>query len=223
MKAMILAAGRGERLRPLTDDTPKPLLTVGGAPLIVHHLRRLAAAGIRDVVVNTGWRGERLQEALGDGAAHGVRVHWSVEGWPALDTGGGIANALPLLGDAPFLLVNGDVWTDTDYAPLPRAFDLDAFDAGIWLVDNPVQHPRGDFALADGRAHNDGAARFTYSGIAMLHPRLFVDCPPGVFPLAPLLRAAADAGRLAGARLPGDWCDIGTPERLQALDARLRR
>lgn len=221
---MLLAAGRGQRLRPLTDHTPKPLLPVAGKPLIVHHLEQLRAAGAVDVVINSGWLGERLQQALGDGRDWGLRLHWSEEGWPALDTGGGVAQALPLLGDGAFLLLNGDVWTDADYRSLlSMPLDAGRHHGLIWLVDNPPQHPQGDFALDHGgTVRNRGERMLTYSGIAILHPRLFEGHGGGAFPLAPLLRRAADAGRLAGARLAGDWCDVGTPERLRALDARLR-
>lgn len=219
MKAFVLAAGRGERMRPLTDQAPKPLLPVAGKPLIAWHLERLAAAGLREVVVNLGWLGARIPEALGDGSRWGLRLHYSDEGWPALETGGGIFRALPLLGDQPFLLVNGDVWCDADFGPL-AARGLGAGEqAHLLMVANPPQHPRGDFALAaDGRVREDAEPRLTYSGIAVLHPRLFDGCRDGAFPLAPLLRRAIMAGAVSGRRHPGRWVDVGTPERLAALE-----
>jgi N-acetyl-alpha-D-muramate 1-phosphate uridylyltransferase len=220
MKAMLLAAGRGERMRPLTDETPKPLLMVAGRPLIGWHLSRLAACGIRDVVINLSWLGERIAAALGDGAAHGVRIQYSREPWPALETGGGIRQALPLLGDEPFLLVNGDVYTDVDFATLRLApGDL----AQLVLVPNPPHHVKGDFHLAGGRITAELGEKLTYSGIAMLHPALLAQAEPGRFPLLPWLVRAREAGRLGGQRHEGLWIDVGTPERLADLDDRLRR
>jgi MurNAc alpha-1-phosphate uridylyltransferase len=220
MKAMLLAAGRGERMRPLTDATPKPLLPVAGRPLVAWHLSRLAAAGVRDVVINLSWLGEQIAAALGDGAAHGVRIHYSREPWPALETGGGIRQALPLLGDEPFLLVNGDVYTDVDFGALRLApGDL----AQLVLVPNPPHHPKGDFHLAAGRITAEQGERLTYSGIAMLHPALLAGAEPGRFPLLPWLLEAREAGRLGGQRHDGLWIDVGTPERLADLDDRLRR
>jgi len=217
---MLLAAGRGNRLRPDTDHTPKPLLPLAGEPLIVHHLRKLAAAGCREVVINTGWLGEQLPQALGDGRRWGLHIDYSVEGWPALETGGGIRNALPLLGEAPFLLINGDVWTDTDYEALLSA-RLAANDlAHLWLVANPESNVDGDFAMVRGRLRNAGA-RKTYSGIAVLRPRLLEAAGAGAFPLAPSLRQAAEADQASAAMLLGDWCDVGTPERRAALEAAL--
>jgi N-acetyl-alpha-D-muramate 1-phosphate uridylyltransferase len=220
MKAMLLAAGRGERLKPFTDVTPKPLLEVGGQPLIVWHLQRLAAAGFREVVINTAWLGEQIPAALGNGGAWGLTLHYSPEPWPALETGGGLHNALTLLGEAPFLLVNGDVFTDIDLGALaatglgpPLAPGVAPPLARLVLVPNPPQHPKGDFEL-DGE-------RLTYSGVAVIDPALVADQPAGRFPLAPLLFAARDAGRLALQRHHGEWIDVGTPERLAALDAEL--
>ena len=218
MKAFVLAAGRGERMRPLTDHTPKPLLPVAGKPLIEWHLERLAAAGFREVVINLGWLGARIPEVLGDGRRWDLRLRYSDEGWPALETGGGLFRALPLLGAEPFLLVNGDVWCDADFAALAarglRAAEL----AHLLLVANPPQHPRGDFALgADGRV-TEGEPRLTYSGIGLLHPRLFEGCSDGAVPLAPLLRSAMAAGAVSGDRHEGRWVDVGTPERLAALE-----
>lgn len=217
MKAMILAAGRGNRMRPLTDHTPKPLLRAGGKPLIVHHIERLAAAGIRDLVINHAHLGEQIEAALGDGAAFGVHIRYSAEG-EALETGGGIFKALPLLGDKPFLVLNGDVWTDCDVGDL-RLADGDL--AHLVLVENPSHNPNGDFALAAGRIQAEGSPRDTFSGIGVYRPELFEGCTPGAFPLAPLLRRAMQAGRVGGRRHSGRWFDIGTPERLAELDALL--
>jgi MurNAc alpha-1-phosphate uridylyltransferase len=217
---MILAAGRGERMRPLTDHTPKPLLPVAGRPLIVHHLQALRAAGLTELVINTGHLGEQLPAALGDGRAWGVRITWSPEPPEALETGGGIFQALPLLGAEPFLVVNGDIWTDYPFARLPTT---PAGLAHLVLVDNPPHHPAGDFALAvDGRVAETGAARLTYSGIGVLRLELFAGCAPGRFPLGPLLRRAMAAGQVTGEHYTGDWRDIGTPQRLAELDRELR-
>lgn len=210
MKAMLLAAGRGERLRPLTDHTPKPLLQAGGHSLAHWQLQRLAAAGVGEVVINTSWLGEQLPAALGDGSRWGLRIAYSREPWPALETGGGIHQALPLLGPAPFLLVNGDVYTDIDYATLAlQPGEL----ARLVLVPNPPHHPQGDFEL-DGQ-------RLTYSGVAVLDPQLFAGCTAGRFALAPLLYGARDAGRLGLQLHRGYWLDVGTAERLAQLDAHL--
>jgi N-acetyl-alpha-D-muramate 1-phosphate uridylyltransferase len=213
-RAMVLAAGRGERMRPLTDQTPKPLLLVRGKPLIVHHLERLALCGVRHVVINVAWLGDRIRAALGDGAAFGVSIHYSEEGGQALETGGGIFKALPWLGREPFLVVNGDVFTDFDFAGLSIA----ATDwAQLLLVPNPVQHPQGDFALEQGRVVEAGSPRWTYSGIGLYRAELFSGCQPGRFPLLPLLKRAMAAGRLSGQIYQGAWSDVGTVERLAAL------
>lgn len=215
---MLLAAGRGERMRPLTDVCPKPLLDVAGKPLIVHHIERLAAAGFTEFVINLAWLGEMISAALGDGERLGVSIAYSPEPWPALETGGGIFNALPLLGSDPFLLVNGDVYCDVDF----RAVQLAREDlAQLVLVPNPEHHPRGDFCLDAGRIVEQGGERLTYSGIAMLRPELFAGAEAGRFPLLPWLTRARDAGRLGGQRHAGRWLDIGTPERLARLDAEL--
>lgn len=223
MRAMILAAGRGERMRPLTDHLPKPLLAVGGKPLIVWHLERLAAAGFRDVVINHAWLGHEIERALGDGSAFGLRVRYSAEA-TALETAGGIAQALPLLGDTPFLVMNGDVWCDWNPALAP-ALAADVPDGGAWLlmVDNPVQHPNGDFRLSsDGGLHADGNPRLTYAGIGVYHPSLFADVQRGTAaPLAPLLRQAMGRDLARGAHHDGRWTDVGTPQRLADLDAEL--
>jgi MurNAc alpha-1-phosphate uridylyltransferase len=220
MKAMLLAAGRGERMRPLTDTFPKPLLPVAGKPLIVWHLERLAAAGIGEVVINLSWLGEQIAQALGDGASHGLRIHYSREPWPALETGGGIQQALALLGDEPFLLVNGDVYTDVNFASLRLApGDL----AQLVLVPNPAHNVKGDFHLAAGRITAQTGERLTYSGIAVLHPALLAGADAGRFPLLPWLLKAREACKLGGQRHDGLWMDVGTPARLAELDARLRR
>ena len=216
---MILAAGRGERMRPLTLATPKPLLEAGGAPLIVHHLRSLRDAGFVDVVVNLSWLGGQIEAALGDGSRHGVRLHYSDEGPEPLETGGGIFRALPLLGAGPFLVLNGDVWTDLDLGHL-RLADDDL--AHLVLVANPSHHPAGDFALVGGRVVPEGPVRLTFSGIGVYRAALFEGCAPGRFPLAPLLRSAIATGRVSGELHSGRWTDVGTPERLAELDRVLR-
>ena len=219
MKAMILAAGRGERMRPLTDHTPKPLLPVAGQPLIVHHLKALRAAGIGEIVINTGHLGEQLPAMLGNGRDWGVRIAWSPEPPDALETGGGVFQALPLLGPEPFLVVNGDVWTDYPFVRLLATPDVLAH---LVLVSNPPHHSRGDFALTDdGRVEESGARRLTFSGISVLRPELFVGCASGRFPLGPLLRRAMTAGQVSGEYYAGDWRDIGTPQRLGELDREL--
>jgi len=216
---MILAAGRGERMRPLTDHTPKPLLEVGGKPLIVWHIERLAAAGFEAIVINHAHLGQQIEQRLGDGSAWGVRIRYSVEGeGRALETGGGIFKALPLLGEGPFLVVNGDIWCDVDFANLALADD-DL--AQLVLVDNPEHNPDGDFALADGRVQRSGPNRLTFSGIGVYRALLFDGCQAGAFPLAPLLREAMDAQRVSGLHHRGLWLDIGTPQRLAELDAQL--
>lgn len=219
MQAMILAAGRGERMRPLTDHTPKPLLPAGGKPLIVHHIERLVAAGLRKIVINHAHLGHRIEATLGDGSRWVAEIRYSPEG-EALETGGGIFKALPLLGRGPFLVVNGDIWTDLGFARLRLS---DGLLAHLVLVDNPPHHPTGDFALADDRLSTQGTPRYTYSGIGVYHPDLFRGCSRGAFPLAPLLRAAMGRGLASGEHYSGRWLDIGTPERLQALDRMLKR
>jgi len=225
MKAIVLAAGRGERLRPITDTTPKPLVPVAGKPLIVYHLEALARADIRDVVINLSWLPDKLRAALGDGADYGVRIRYTDEGPVALETGGGIFNAIQLLGPAPFLVVNGDTFTDMDFGALKTGADADTR-AGVLarlvLVPNPTQHPRGDFGLEGARIVEREADRFTYSGIGVYRPELFAGCQPGKFPLLPLFKRAIAAGRLAGELFQGEWNDVGTPQRLAELDARVR-
>jgi MurNAc alpha-1-phosphate uridylyltransferase len=214
MKAMILAAGRGERMRPLTDRLPKPLLPVAGKPLIEYHLERLADAGIREVVINHAHLGHLLEAHLGHGARWGMAIRYSPEN-QALETGGGIFHALPLLGEEPFLVVNGDVWSDIDFSRLQLPAGADAH---LVLVDNPTHHPQGDFTLQQGRVSMTDGARLTFSGIGLYHPRLFAHCRPGAFKLAPLLREAMAQGRVTGERHAGVWIDVGTPERLHELE-----
>jgi MurNAc alpha-1-phosphate uridylyltransferase len=215
MKAMILAAGRGERLRPLTLRTPKPLLMVRGRPLIAWHLATLARMGVREVVINLSWLGEQIRAALGEGADFGLAIHYSDEGPEPLEVGGGIFRALPLLGPGPFLLVNGDVFTDLD--PGRLALEPEAL-AHLVLVPNPAHHPRGDFALAGDRILAEGEPRYTYAGIGLYRPELFAGCTDGRFPLLPLLQRAIAQGRLHGEVYTGRWTDVGTPERLAAID-----
>ena len=231
MKALIFAAGLGERMRPLTDTTPKPLLAVGGKRLIEWHLEKLAAIGIEDVVINTSWLATQFPEALGDGSRWGLRIRYSYEGVTPLETGGGMLHALALLGDTPFLLVNGDVWTDLDFATLPHEPEGLAH---LVMVDCPPQATQGDFALeADGHVRSDGAQRLTYAGIGVYRPQLLdgwrehsrdagADNTPPRFRLAPILRAHMADGRIHGQHHRGRWTDVGTPERLRALDEELR-
>lgn len=228
MKAMILAAGLGTRMRPLTDHTPKPLLEAGGKALIAWHIENLVQAGYTDLVINHAWRGEKLEAALGNGSAFGARIAWSREGEP-LETAGGIVQALPLLGDTPFLVVNGDIWLRYDFAHLRTGFAHMEKLAHLVLVSNPGHNPKGDFSL-DGRvfagvectARNDGEPRFTFAGVSVLHPRLFAGLEPGKRPLAPLLRAAINNEQVTGEYFAGPWVDVGTPERLAELDQQIR-
>jgi MurNAc alpha-1-phosphate uridylyltransferase len=220
---MILAAGRGERMRPLTDRTPKPLLPVAGKPLIVWHIERLARAGYRDIVINHAHLPDQIEGLLDDGAAWGVSIRYSAEPPGALETAGGIANALPLLGNDPFLVVNGDIWCDLDFATLPRLADGDL--AHLVLVPNPPHHPDGDFDLQNGRAACTGGVspRLTFSGIGIYRPELFSTVERGKpARLAPLLRAAMSSDRVSGQTHAGRWVDVGTPERLTELDAEIR-
>lgn len=221
MKAMILAAGRGERMRPLTDQAPKPLLVVGGYRLIDYHLMALMAAGVTEIIINHAYLGAMIEAALGDGSRYGVRIIYSPEG-VALETGGGIFNALPLLGAAPFIVINGDIWTDYPFAKLikePTGL------AHLVMVSNPAQHPLGDFSLEAGKVSADSnfSPKLTYSGIGVYRPELFADCIAGAFPLAPLLRRAMARGQVTGEHYVGEWHDIGTPERLEVLDHCLKQ
>jgi MurNAc alpha-1-phosphate uridylyltransferase len=215
MKAMILAAGRGERMRPLTDLTPKPLLPVAGKPLIVHTIRQLVSAGFNKLIINHAHLGEQIETALGDGQPFGAAIAYSPEGEEALETAGGIINALPLLGNEVFLVVNGDIATDFPFADLKnKPIDL----IHLVLVDNPEHHPQGDFALTeDGRVISAGPEMLTFSGIGLYHPDLFAHVPPGKRKLRPLLDQAIADGRITGQKHTGFWLDIGTPERLQFL------
>ena len=211
---MVLAAGRGERMRPLTDKVPKALLTVRGKPLIVYHLEKLSRLGVKHVVINLAWRGEQIRAALGDGAQWKLQIHYSDEGGEALETGGGILQALPWLGPQPFLVVNADVFTDLDFGVIQIAAEALA---QLVLVANPMHHPHGDFALINGRVQDQGGARWTYSGIGLYRPELFDGCSAGKFPLLPLLRRAIASRRLHGQVFEGAWSDVGSVERLAAL------
>lgn len=216
---MILAAGRGERMRPHTDSVPKPLLEAGGRCLIEYHLYALARSGIADIVINHAHLGALIESRLGDGGRYGVRIEYSPEGGRGLETGGGIFHALPLLGAEPFIVVNADIWTDYPFARLPRE---PAALAHLVLVPNPSHHPDGDFALINDCVSNDPGSRYTFSGIGIYRREFFAACTPGVFPLAPLLRAAAERRSVSGELYAGAWMDIGTPQRLQELDRQLR-
>ncbi|QSX78385.1 N-acetylmuramate alpha-1-phosphate uridylyltransferase MurU [Agrilutibacter solisilvae] len=236
MRALIFAAGLGERMRPLSTHTPKPLLSAGGKPLIGWHLEKLAAMGVRDVAINTSWLAEQFPVALGDGAKWGLRLHYVFEGPRPLETGGGMLNALPWLSDTPgrdepFLLVNGDIWTDFDFARLPREPEGLAH---LVMVDRPAQATQGDFALhPDGHVRREGERLLTYAGLGIYRPQLLeswrrhaddpgMDESPPRFRLAPVLRAHMDQGLVRGEYHAGRWTDVGTPERLAALDAELR-
>jgi MurNAc alpha-1-phosphate uridylyltransferase len=235
MRALVFSAGLGERMRPLTDTTPKPLLVAGGKPLVAWHLERLAAIGVRDVVLNTSWLAAQFPQVLGDGSRWGLTLHFVHEGDTPLETGGGMRNALPLLlgegGDAPFLAINGDIWCDH---PLATLLDQPRGDAHLVLVDNPAHHPRGDFVLrADGTVAPGDAPKLTFSGIGAYRPSLFADwrgvigerpgagSSPPRFPIAPLLRAAMARGAVTGEHHRGRWTDVGTPQRLAELDKAL--
>lgn len=232
MRALVFAAGKGERMRPLTERTPKPLLEAGGKSLLVWHLEKLAAIGVRDVVVNISWLADFFEPALGDGSRWGLQLHYSREGAEPLETGGGMHKALQLLGDAPFLAVNGDIWTDYDFSMLPK---MPRGLAHLVMVDNPSQHPRGDFHLdGSGQLIDGGSPTLTYSGIGLYKPEILDDWrkvighAPGVeldpprFKLAPLLKAAMAQGLISGEHHRGRWTDVGTPERLARLDSELR-
>lgn len=219
MKAMLLAAGRGERMRPITDSTPKPLVRVGGRPLVAWHLAALARAGIREVVINLSWLGAQVRATLGDGRDYGISITYSDEGPVPLETGGGIFRAVPLLGPGPFLVVNADIWTDIDFAAL--ALEAHAH-ARLLLIPNPPHHPRGDFGLEGDLVVSRDSDRYTYSGVGLYRPEFFVGCTPGRFPLLPVLNRAIAAALVRGQVHRGEWCDVGTAERLASLDARVR-
>lgn len=232
MRALVFAAGKGERMRPLTEHTPKPLLEAGGKALLVWHLEKLAAIGVREVVVNISWLADCFEPALGDGSCWGLRLHYSHEGAEPLETGGGMHKALALLGDAPFLAVNGDIWADYDFSRLPSTPEGMAH---LVMVDNPSQHPRGDFHLdASGQLHDGGSPTLTFSGIGLYRPDILkgwrkvigdatgVELNPPRFKLAPLLKAAMAKDQVSGEHHRGRWTDVGTPERLARLDSELR-
>jgi MurNAc alpha-1-phosphate uridylyltransferase len=215
MRAMILAAGRGERMRPLTDKVPKPLLEVAGKALIVHQIEALEEAGIREIVINTGHLGEQIQYELGTGSSFGVDIYYSDEGENILETAGGIIKALPLLGEDPFIVTNADIYTDFDYQSLPEEPD---YDGHLVLVDNPPHNLEGDFAFENGRIIEQGKQKLTYSGIGIFYPHFFENCTPGRAPLAPLLHQSAKAKQLSGQHFTGFWFDIGTPARLMEVN-----
>ncbi len=216
---MLLAAGRGERMRPLTDSVPKPLLCVADQPLIVHLIQRLVAEGFQELVVNHAWQGAQIEQRLGDGGEFGARIVYSREPEGALETGGGIRRALALLGQAPFLAVNADIWTDFPFRQLAAGFDSLAH---LVLVDNPDHHPEGDFALEGTRVRRSQGERLTFSGIGVYRPELFSDTNDERFPLAPLLFDACRRDRVSGEYYAGEWWDVGTPARLAELDRWLR-
>lgn len=217
MRAMILAAGRGERMRPLTDTAPKPLLAAGGKPLIQYHIESLTAAGVREIVINLAWQGAMLRDALGDGSRFGVHLHYTDEGAHALETGGGIFNALPLLGENPFIVVSGDIWTDFPMSTLRTR--LGAQDvAHFVMAPNPEFHPRGDFVLHEGRVREGEGLRYTYANIAVLTREFFAQCEPGKFPLVPVMRRWIREDRVSGELYTGEWRNVGTPGQLADLD-----
>lgn len=220
MRAMILAAGRGERMRPLTDRIPKPLLTVAGKPMIQYHIEALAAAGMREIVINLAWLGQQIRSALGDGAQFGVRIHYSDEGDAALETAGGVFKALPLLagpsGTDPFVVVSGDVWTEYPLGDVITRLSADDM-AHFVVVPNPDFHARGDFGLVDGRL-TDSGERYTYANIGVLRPEFFAGCQPGKFPLAPLMFDWIRKNRVSGELFRGVWHNVGTPQQLQQID-----
>lgn len=211
---MILAAGRGERLRPLTDTTPKPLLEVGGKLLIEYHLENLAKAGFREIVINLSHLGDKIRDTLGNGSTWGLNIHYSPEPPGALDTGGGIKQALPLLGEAPFAIINGDVFTSY---PLTRLRAIKCDHSHLVLVPNPPHHPKGDFSLKGGYVNAVSEPRYTFSGISVYHPRFFDNAPSGSFSVVPMLQAAMDLHQVTGQLYRGVWHDIGTLERLETL------
>jgi N-acetyl-alpha-D-muramate 1-phosphate uridylyltransferase len=218
---MILAAGRGERMRPLTDATPKPLLKVGGKSLIQYHIEALAAAGVREVIINLAWKGVMIREALGDGARFGVRIQYSDEGEAALETGGGVFKALPLLGAEPFLVVSGDIWTDFDFAACVERLAANDV-AHFVLAPNPSFHEKGDFGLDGDRLTDRDGSRHTYANIGAFRPAFFAGCAPGTFPLAPLMYDWIRKGRVSGELYEGRWRNIGTPMQLAELDRELQ-
>ena len=213
--AMILAAGKGERMRPLTDKLPKPLLRAGGKPLLQYHLESLARAGTGRIVINHARLGELIEKEFGNGRSYGVEIVYSPEGDEPLETGGGIKKALPLLGPGPFIVVNADIWTDYDFSRLPQAPERLAH---LVLVPNPDHHPQGDFSLDNGKVTDDTGPRLTYGGIGVYRPELFADCDESVFALAPVLLRVMGQGAISGEFYSGRWVDVGTPDRLSRLD-----
>ena len=218
MNALIFAAGFGERMRPLSLHTPKPLLLVHGKALIVYHLEALARAGVRKVVINISHLGEQIKQALGDGSAWNLQLHYSEEGHPPLETGGGMHKALALLGDAPFIALNGDIFVDLDFSSLVQRTLRGAL-AHLLMVNNPAHHPEGDFVLSEGTLRTCGPNKLTFSGIGLYHPKLLAGLPPGRYKLGPILREAMAFGQISGELFTGRWEDVGTPERLSALNA----
>lgn len=219
MKAFILAAGRGERMRPLTDKTPKPLLKIRGEPIIVHTIRRLCLAGVSELVINVSYLADQIEAELGNGSNWGAEIKYSRE-LVALETAGGVVQALPLLGDAPFILVNGDIWTDFDFTQL-RNRQLKNSLGHLVMVENPAHNPGGDFFLGGEKLSLEEGERLTYSGIGLYSPKLFVELAPGKRPLAPILRQAISNSQLSAEIFTGSWEDIGTPERLEQLNQKL--
>jgi len=212
---MILAAGRGERMLPLTKDKPKPLLMVAGKPLLQHHIEALARAGITEIVINHALMGNMIEDYFGNGQSFNVSIEYSAEGLEPLETGGGIYRALSLLGPLPFIVVNGDVWTDFDFS---RLSDEPEGLAHLVLVNNPHHHPLGDFCLQAGKVRISGAEKYTFSGIGVYRQALFAESEQASFPLAPLLRSAMEKDLISGEIYTGEWFDIGTPERLEAIN-----
>jgi len=213
---MILAAGYGKRLRPLTDHTPKPLIPIGGKPMIVHHLEKLAEAGIREVVINLGHLGSKIPDFLGSGSTWGVSIEYSDEGPDPLETGGGMTKALPLLGKDTFLLVNGDVWTDLDFSIIPKTLSSND-QAMLFLAKQPEWREKGDFNLDESRVRESGTPNLLYAGIALYHPSILDGAVVEKFSIVPRLKKAIQQDRVAGQLINGEWDDVGTPERLAAL------
>ena len=219
MKAMVLAAGFGNRLRPLTDHTPKPLLPIGGKPMIVHHLEKLAAAGFKEVVINLGHLGHKIPEALGDGSTWGLSIAYSDEGPAPLETGGGLTKALPLLGDEPFLLVNGDVWSDLDFSSIPTSLAENDL-ATLFLVPKPGWREKGDFSLSNSRVVESEIPEYLYAGIALYHPKILDGAKVEKFSIVPRLKSAISKNLVGGILFSGEWDDVGTPDRLSALQSK---
>ena len=222
MKAMILAAGYGKRLQPLTNKTPKPLLSVGGKPLLQHHIEHLAVNGITEVIINTSWLADKIEDYFGDGSDYGINITWSRESEP-LETGGGIKKALPLLGDQPFLLINGDIWTDFKVSSVLNYQLSDDQAAWLLFVENPEHNPEGDFGLGNDLVRYQPQIESTFSGISLIRPQLIMDYihnqpKQQFFPLRDVLRPAIEAQAVSGAVYRGQWCDVGTVERYKRLN-----